>query len=154
MSSDQRRFGRQKGVVRLAARAVGDLARSQPVELVPGNLGRRAGAVPNEQPATRAVIEHRVEVHLERAAGVDVALLPERDHCRILRVGSLLDCAVLDDRDPAVWEIDAVAGRAVLVLDARVRDGRAFSAALDLMTHDCVVEVAVVDLQARYVVHI
>ena len=43
---------------------------------------------------------------------------------KILRVRALLDFIVLDHYIAAIWQIDAVACRAVSIVNSRVLDGR------------------------------
>ena len=67
------------------------------------------------------------------------------DGGKILGVGALLDHVALDQAHPAIRQVDAVTRAAGIVLDPAARNAGGQGPAFDLMAHDRIMEIAVLD---------
>ena len=65
----------------------------------------------------------------------------------IIAIRSLLNHVVSDSGNAAIWQVYAVAGRAVVVEDPRIGNGSVFSTAFDLVTDLGVMDITVVDTE-------
>ena len=145
----ERRVRGQIGRAGHGGRAGRDLPRGEAIDRIVADRAGDRGGIRQEARARASghVVDDDIALDEQARAGIGRALAAVVDDGGIVGILPLLDDVVADDADAAIGQIDAVAGRAAPVVDARIGDGGGQRTALDLVTDIGVVEVAVVDDQ-------
>src|SRR3954447_19541765 len=99
----ERRLGNQEPIAALKIRTRGDLVRSQPEKLITGDLRRNGPClIPHRERGPRFLVENGIVAYQKICARVKVSFLSISDDYEVVRLRTLLDYVVLDERIAAI----------------------------------------------------